>query len=91
MHIAIRKPNIARENRKGGLWNRRIKKSVAKRLVNKGWSIKPFIIFLNITIPIKLALKGEFLKLRCLFSSFAASVNLKMLSPAAFYNRDSTI
>jgi hypothetical protein len=60
MHMAIKKPNIARENKKGGLWNRRIKKSVTKRLVNKGWSIKPFRIFLYITIPIKLARKANF-------------------------------
>jgi hypothetical protein len=30
-----------------------MKKSVAKRLVNKGWSIKLLRIFLNITIPVK--------------------------------------
>lgn len=49
MHIAISAPNITRENKNGGLWNRRMKKSVAKRLVNKGWSIKLLRIFLNIT------------------------------------------
>jgi hypothetical protein len=40
-----------RENKKGGLWNRRMPKSATKRLVNSGWSMKPLRIFLNITIP----------------------------------------
>jgi len=51
MHIATSAPSIARENKNGGLWNRRIKKSVTKRLVIRGWSIKPLRIFLHITIP----------------------------------------
>jgi hypothetical protein len=51
MHIAINAPNIAKENKNGGLWNRRIKKSVAKILVRMGWSINPLIIFLNMSIP----------------------------------------
>jgi hypothetical protein len=51
MHITISPPSMIRENRNGGLWNRRIPKSVTKRLVNRGWSMKPLIIFLNITIP----------------------------------------
>jgi hypothetical protein len=50
MHIAISAPSIIRENKKGGLWNRRIPKSATKRLVNIGWSMKPLKIFLNITI-----------------------------------------
>ena len=51
MHIAIKDPSINRENKKGGLWNRRIKKSVTKTLVNTGWSIKALRIFLNMTTP----------------------------------------
>ena len=51
MHMAIRPPSIIRENKKGGLWNRRMPKSATKRLVNIGWSMKPLRIFLNITIP----------------------------------------
>jgi hypothetical protein len=39
-----------RENKNGGLWNRRMPKSTTKRLVNSGWSMKPLRIFLNITI-----------------------------------------
>jgi hypothetical protein len=52
MHIAISAVNIIKEKKNGGLWNRRMKKSVAKMLVNIGWSIKASRIFLNITIPI---------------------------------------
>jgi hypothetical protein len=44
---------MSREKKNGGLWNRSIKKSVKKRLVKRGWSIKPFRIFLNITFPVK--------------------------------------
>jgi hypothetical protein len=51
MHIAISVHSIIRENKKGGLWNRRMPKSATKRLVNIGWSMKPLRIFLNITIP----------------------------------------
>jgi hypothetical protein len=51
MHIAISVQSIIRENKKGGLWNRRMPKSATKRLVNIGWSMKPLRIFLNITIP----------------------------------------
>ena len=52
MHKAISAPSIISENKKGGLWNRRMPKSVIKRLVKTGWSIKPSKIFLNITIPL---------------------------------------
>jgi hypothetical protein len=45
-------PSIIRENKKGGLWNRRMPKSATKMLVNIGWSMKPLRIFLNITIPL---------------------------------------
>jgi hypothetical protein len=51
MHIAINAPSMSSENINGGLWNRRMPKSVTKRLVRIGWSIKPLRIFLNITNP----------------------------------------
>jgi hypothetical protein len=51
MHIAISAPSMIRENKNGGLWNRRMPKSATKKLVNIGWSMKPLRILLNITIP----------------------------------------
>ena len=49
--MTVSAPSIKKEKIKGGLWNRRITKSVTKRLVNNGWSIKPLIIFLNMSFP----------------------------------------
>jgi hypothetical protein len=48
MLMPTKPPTISMENKKGGLWNSRIKKSAAKKLVKTGWSIKPFNNFLNI-------------------------------------------
>jgi hypothetical protein len=50
--MPIRPANMTKENKNGGLWNNRIKKSVANTLVNTGWSIKPLRIFWNITTPL---------------------------------------
>lgn len=50
MHIAIRAASMIKENTKGGLCNKRIKKSATNTLVKKGWSTKAVIIFLKIVM-----------------------------------------
>jgi hypothetical protein len=47
--IASNALNMSNEKKNGGRWNNKINKSVTKKLVKIGWSIKLVIIFLNIT------------------------------------------